>query len=269
MAVTDPLDELHHDEVVLVMAIGESAHPVGARLALRALADSGLQSSEASVSRMLSKLDRLGLTVQAGRKGRVLTEHGKSVVETRRARMRRVESFERALELRTVTEVLDWLRARRAIESEAAYLAALRGEAQLLEQMATAVAAHEQAARAGRVGFRIVGMDFHQLLAEAADSPVFEALIESLIAPRAVTVEQTLDLILAARGTIADSAEEHRVLLDAIVAKNPETARSLMHDHLARLEHEVEQFTQETNNLLTSALNRDRPHRERGSVPTR
>lgn len=70
MAALDPLDELLPDEVVLVMAIAQSDHPVGARLALRALADSGVRSSEASVSRMLGKLDALGLTVQAGRKGR-------------------------------------------------------------------------------------------------------------------------------------------------------------------------------------------------------
>lgn len=191
-------------------------------------------------------------------------------MDARRARMRRAESFERALELRTVTEVLDWLRARRAIESEAAYLAALRGQSQVFDQMAEAVAAHEEAARVGRVGFRIVGMDFHRLLAEAADSPVFAALIESLIAPRAVTVEQTLDLILAARGTIADSADEHRRLLAALTAKDSDAARTLMHDHLARLEREVEQFTQETNNLLTGALGLGQGLGERlgqGSIP--
>lgn len=252
--MTDPLDELLPDEVVLVMAIGESPHPVGARLALRALAQSGVRSSEASVSRMLGKLDGAGLTAQVGRKGRVLTDHGRDVVRARRSRMRRSESFERALELRTVAEVLDWLRARRAIEGEAAYLAALRGQSEIIDRMAAAVASHEHAAQVGRVGFRIVGMDFHRLLADAADSPVFQALIESLTAPRAVAVEQTLDVILAARGTIADSADDHRRLLDAITAKDPERSRRQMHDHLARLEREVEQFTQETNNLLTSAL---------------
>ncbi|SDT18259.1 FadR/GntR family transcriptional regulator [Microlunatus soli] len=254
MTVTDPLDELLPDEVVLVMAIGESPHPVGARLALRALTEAGVRSSEASVSRMLGKLDGLGLTTQVGRKGRVLTPHGRAVVQARRSRARRSESFERALELRTVAEVLDWLRARRAIESEAAYLAALRVQPEMVDRMGEAVAAHEHAAQVGRLGFRIVGMDFHRLLAEAADSPVFQALIESLIAPRAVAVEQTLDMILAARGTIADSADDHRRLLAAITAKSPDAARTLMHDHLARMEREVEQFSQETNNLLTSAL---------------
>jgi len=257
MSVTDagPLSELLPDELTLLMAIGFQQHPVGARIALRALEESGVRTSEASVSRMLGKLDALGLTRALGRKGRVLTPAGREAFTSRRTQARRDESFGRALELRSTTELLDWLRARRVIEGEAAYLAALRRDDSALAELADAVSKHETAARTGELGFRTVGMDLHVLVARAADSPVFEALIESLTSPTVERVESALDLITLTRGTLGDSAAEHRGLYEAIHAQDGDAARDLMQRHLARLAREVEQYVTESEGAgLPTAL---------------
>jgi DNA-binding FadR family transcriptional regulator len=235
--------DLLPDEALLVAAIGDQEHPVGARVALRALTDSGVDISEATVSRMLSKLDSLGLTRPIGKKGRVLTGPGIEVFHSMQTQTRRDDNFDRALELRTTTEILDWLRARRVIEGEAAYLAAERATEESLAELAESVAAHERAADAGDLGYRTVGMHFHVLIARAAQSPIFEALIESLTSPKIETIESALDFITASRGTIGDSASDHRHLLGAIVDHDADRARQLMQAHLVRLEREVELFS--------------------------
>lgn len=242
------------DELVLLMFLGSEGRPVGARLALRALEEHGVSTSEASVSRMLTRLDSLGLTSRVGRKGRMLTKQGERAYRSQVLQVRRSESFDRALELRNITEVLDWLRARRVLESEAVMLATQRRTPATIQQLTEAVEAHEQAAIDGNLGFQTVGMEFHLLIARAAQSPVFEALIESLISSKVEMVEFALDLIVASRGTLGDSAGEHRRLLDAIVAGDPEASRASMVNHLNRLEREVEQFAERSDGaaLLTA-----------------
>ncbi|WP_158297035.1 FCD domain-containing protein [Zhihengliuella sp. ISTPL4] len=239
---TAGLSELLPDELTLLMSIGDQEHPVGARIALRMLEENGVRISEASVSRMLARLDALGFTRAIGRKGRVLTTTGREAFELRRLQARRDETFDRAFELRSVSELLDWLRARRVIEGEAAYLAALRRDDDHMSALASEVVAHEDAARTGALGYRTVGMQMHLLVARAAQSPMFEALIESMTAPAVERVEDALDLITSSRGTLADSAAEHRRLYEAIRNGDADAARERMHEHLARLEQEVEQY---------------------------
>lgn len=249
------LDDLLPHEVSLVLVIADQGDPVGARVALRALEEQGIDMSEASVSRMLARLDKLGLTRPVGRKGRTLTISGRAAVEARRLQVRRNRNFARALQLRSVTEVLDWLRARRAVEGEAAYLAAARIDENTLEELARAVAAHERAAPAGHLDFRSFGMDFHTTLARAAQSPVFTALVDSLVSHEAEAVESALDLITTSRGTIGHSASDHRALLEALKERDGERSRSIMEEHIARLEHEVEAFAEGTGDAaFASAL---------------
>jgi len=243
------LAELQSDELTLLMAIGSQPHPVGARMASRTLEERGVKISEASVSRMLGKLDDLGLTRPIGRKGRELTDSGLDVYRSRKDQARRDETFDRALEMRSITELLDWLRARRAIEGEAAFLAASRATAGDLAALSESVEVHELAARTGDLGFRTVGMQFHMLLARASDSPVFEALVESLTSSRVEAIENALDLIMSTHGTMGDSAPEHRRLLNAIAAGQAEAARDLMHAHLERLAHEVALFADQSDGV--------------------
>jgi len=249
------LSDLAPHEAALALVMSEQADLLGARVAVRALAERGIELSEASVSRLLSRLDARGVSRPIGRKGRVLTPQGRAAVEAHEYQSRRDKNFTRALELRSATEVFDWLRARRAIESEAAYLAASRIDDDMLETIEAAVVSHEAAAEAGRLDFRTVGMGFHSLLASAASSPVFTALVDSLISPSAESVESAIDLITANRGTIGDSADDHRHLLDALRAGDAEGARACMDRHMRRLEHEVEAFVERSGEAgFASAL---------------
>lgn len=251
--VTDLLAGLSPEELILVMEIGQHVQPVGARVAARALSGAGVNMSEASISRMLARLDVLGLTRGVARKGRVLTADGQSAVEQRQQQLRQNESFDRALDLRSIDEVLDWLRARRVLEGEAAYLAALRAKEAELAEFESAMREHDELVKRGSLGLRTIGMHFHVLIAKAAQSPIFEALVDSLTSSKVHAVEDALDFITASRGTIGDSAAEHRKLYAAIKARDAATARQVMHEHIGRLEEEVVHFAEHSSTESLSA----------------
>lgn len=66
------------------------------------------------MSRMLGKLDALGIIQPVDRKGRVLTLAGQEAFISHRTQLRRGENFERALELRTSRQSSDDERVQRA-----------------------------------------------------------------------------------------------------------------------------------------------------------
>lgn len=241
-AETPDVDEtLTRDAERLVLVLQQSAEPVGARLAARMLAEAGARTSEASVSRIFLQLDELGLTEAIGRKGRVLTALGKQYAAKRLSDQQRNEEFSRALDIRNVQQLGDWLHARRGIECEMARVAARRARKTDINRLAKLLAEHERKLASG-ADPTPVAMRFHQELAKAADSPLFAALMNSLHGPELVPLEELLDTITGGHGTLGESTPEHTRLLDALREHDEDAAEAAMRDHLGRLIDEVEEF---------------------------
>ncbi|TQM11702.1 GntR family L-lactate dehydrogenase operon transcriptional regulator [Pseudonocardia kunmingensis] len=234
--------ELGGDAEALLLVLHRADEPIGARVARRLLEEAGRELSEASVSRVLAKLDAAGMTESVGRKGRVLTDVGRRFTTSSLLSRHRHEQFTRALDLRSVQEVLDWLRARRALETEIARLAAERAHQTEIDALEAALADHERQLDRG-ADPTPAGMHFHQLIIGAAKSPLFEALTGSLYTPALAPVERALDVITGGRGTIGHSPAEHAVILAAIKDHDPDAASEAMHSHLDRLIKEVEEFS--------------------------
>lgn len=243
LVLDGPMVELSNEEQALLMLILEHSEPVGARVAGRLLKSVGVELSEASLSRMLSRLDALELTRPIGNKGRTLTPQGTELIKQHARNLENSQHVQRALELRTVDEILDWLRARKLLEGEASYLAALRIQDEAIEILQNQVEEHERSIRAGTLVQDGTGMNFHRELASHINSPIFLALIETLSSTVMTSVEETLDIIVMNRGTEEDSLNEHQQILDAIRRRKPDEARALMHTHFERLEMDVKQYS--------------------------
>lgn len=256
LITSDPMAELAHEEQVLLMLLLEQLEPVGARMAHRLLADVDIHLSEASVSRMLLRLDSVELTHAIGKKGRVLTPKGKALIRLRAQQLQNNRNFQRALELRSSDEILDWLRARRLLEGEAAYLAALRLDDGSIQALEDKVSEHELSIRRGTLVEDGSGMNFHRELAAAIGSPVFKALIDTLSSASLANVEETLDTIVVKQGTADDSISEHSEILDAIRQREPEKARHIMSTHFDRLEADVRIYA--SSNFIRNLLNNTR-----------
>lgn len=79
--------------------------------------------------------------------------------------------------------------------------------------------------------------------ARDAGSPIFTALVDTLVAPSVLTVEEALDIITASRGSVGRAPLEHRALLEALRDRDAARARRCMED-LGRFEREVNEFAQ-------------------------
>ena len=221
--------------------LGEADGPVGARLAARSLADRGIDISEASVSRLFLQLDGLGLTGVTS-KGRTLTPHGRRRAAEQALADHRNRSFERVLDVRTAEEIVDWLRARMAVERAATHAAALHAAPEQIAELERLLTEHEAQLSRGEDPTPSA-MRFHEEVARASHSPILLTLVTSLHAPNLLRIERALDVITGRHGTIGDSPGEHVRILQAIKTHDPEAAEQAMMHHLERLIVEVESFS--------------------------
>ncbi len=117
--------------------------------------------------------------------------------------------------------------ARIILESNLAALAAERGREEHFAAMAEEVA-EMFAALTNPTDYLIHDVLFHRVIAQASGNPILAAIMETVTSSmydgRRGTVERALDL--------RESAEMHREIFRAIRARNQQSARALMEQHL-------------------------------------
>lgn len=119
--------------------------------------------------------------------------------------------------------------ARIALEVEMARVAATRRTADDIAEL-TAIIAAQTAAQPDPEAFLDHDAAFHRRIAAVSGNPIFEALSDGVFGwMRSFHVEQVRKL-----GLEALTLREHRNILDAISAGNPQAAAQSMRDHLER-----------------------------------
>ena len=134
----------------------------------------------------------------------------------------------------------DLLEFRHALEGVSAYYAALRcteaDKTRLQDCFVCLQTAHdenlfEQETRADA--------DFHLAIAEASHNAVLLHTMRSLFTLLHKNIYANLESVYPKRDTRERIHDQHKVLLDAIVAGDPEMARNAAHDHLAFVEEAI------------------------------
>jgi GntR family L-lactate dehydrogenase operon transcriptional regulator len=245
---------LTHEEARTVLLLLEQSEPAGARVVTRQLRDSGLDMSEASVSRLFARLDAAGLTVASGRKGRVLTEFGRRVATTAQDDHRRNLAIKQALDVRSLRQLTDLLCARRGVEREVARAAALRRDATQLKELEALQVKHDAVVLFTTGKPSQVGIQFHKLLAQCARSDIFVTLADMVLNDSLDWLEQVLDVVTDGHGTSGRSVGEHMAILDAVRRQDGDAADQAMADHLTRLLDEVERFASRNNGEVFERL---------------
>jgi GntR family transcriptional repressor for pyruvate dehydrogenase complex len=131
----------------------------------------------------------------------------------------------------------DYMEARRILEVEAAGLAAERAREEDLETMRRALAAMEQAAtgratRATEERFHEADIAFHQALIGGTRNRALCSLTESIHA----AVLTTRFWLARPEYRLERAMPEHRAILAAVAARDPQAARAAMSTHLATVE---------------------------------
>jgi DNA-binding FadR family transcriptional regulator len=164
------------------------------------------------------------------------------------------------------------LEARRAIEGEAAALAAMRIEDAQLEQLAALI---EEMRADNRDNEILMSEDadrrFHELIAIATQNSAIITAVQMLWDARARSPQShSLDDKNRAIG-LKPPIEEHAAILRALRRRDPEAARAAMHKHLSRVIDNMLEATEvaEINRARANAAEKRRRYAGRGGAPER
>jgi len=217
--------------------VAESGGPLGAWYLRRALAEKGVQASEATCGRLLRMMEDAGHVASSGRKGRAITPAGQKVLQewfAKQVRDRTKMALDQSLRIQNPEELLDVLIARRAIESEAAALAAQRATPEDVDRLKAIIEEQQDLLDAGASATK-QNNDFHLAVARIAGNRVLEAALDIIYGhPDWMHV---LEYVRARVGS--EMVEEHRRIIQEIARKRPTGARNAMVKHMNNVIEDV------------------------------
>jgi GntR family L-lactate dehydrogenase operon transcriptional regulator len=219
--------------------------PLGSWKMCTALEAAGIETSEATVGRLLRRLDMLGFTRSVANKGRILTEKGKrhlQTLEQDREHLVPQQNLLRVIRSERIEDLLDVLNARRIIETETARLAAIHATDSELRELEEAVRWHREymLGTGGKVDQNIV---IHRLVAQASRSQVLQALVTLLYKDREIIeTHYKIQLLMGGR-----YPGEHDPLLQALVEREPDRAAEAMSAHLSYLIKVVQEYVRKVD----------------------
>lgn len=230
-------DKLERD---MLEIIRDSTQPVGCGHISQLLQSGGHSISEATVGRLLRDLDNRGYTDKAGFQGRSLSVRG---VERLAELTNKEKSLQWGAEFTSTLrghgkeELLEVLIARRAIESELAWLAAANRTPAEAAQLSE-ILERQRLALAGGGTAAQEDVDFHALIARMAKNRVLGSAIALI--RQDTQLSPVLEYIR--RRVKSMVYIDHQRLVEAIADKRADDARAVMTDHINNLIKDVEKY---------------------------
>ena len=121
---------------------------------------------------------------------------------------------------------------RHMLEAEAVALAAVRHVPSDVEQMAREIAAME-AGLSSEQDFIAADLRFHMTIAKAARNRLLVHLMQAIRSQLHMSLESSFHV----PGSPELAIENHRVILDAVVRREPDEARRRMHEHVSSVQN--------------------------------
>ena len=224
--------------------VAESNVPMGAWQLRRALAQRGVQASEATCGRLLRTMEDAGHVEARGRKGRSITARGERVLKEwreKQARDRTQVALVESLSIQNHGELLEVLIARRAIESETAALAAERATPEEIEALRQAISEQQAMLDSGSSAID-QNAAFHLGLARAAKNRVLIAALELIYGHP--DVMRAFEYIRAKVGS--EMVEDHRRIIHAVARRSPAASRRAMEKHMTNVIEDVAKYLRES-----------------------
>jgi DNA-binding GntR family transcriptional regulator len=137
----------------------------------------------------------------------------------------------------SITDLVKIFEVRMAMEGYCARLAAKRCTPALIAQMEETVRALEKTPPDDARGLMEIDERFHSLLYQAADN---EFLADSLDRLHALSLRLWF-LVLDRLGDVWSAIEQHRAIVEALQAGNPERAELLIKQHISDFQNEIKE----------------------------
>lgn len=239
-------------DLVALGLLSSASEPVGNQRLVQALLENGIVVAEATAGRILRSLVSRGFARTLGKRGRIVTDAGLSRLEDLRKDRRKRERSARLVALADVGDIdtlVEMLHVRRAIEPEAARLAAERADAEDIAEMTRLACAHCVAAMKG-TEWLPPAVSFHRRLVVASHNRL-------LVEVGLMAIEQTdsylLDKIsldpryarITAEEVGRDArgfASDHERMAEAIRHRDGVGAETETRHHIDKMLASVERF---------------------------
>lgn len=236
-------------EFTALALLAGAGEPVGSARLAEAWRRAGIPMAEATAGRYLRRLDERGLTRSMGAKlGRVITDAGQQRLAQLRLSRRLDEHGARvlgAVKATEIEELIDLLYVRRAVEAEAARLAAQRATDDELARIAALSSRHIDDVCSG-CDIVEPSMHFHRLVAEASHNRMLVAVALLLLDPANDPLAKALGQIALDTGDTPDHAADHVALALALRTRDAPAAEGAMRTHLDKLIRTVEAYRERT-----------------------
>lgn len=217
-------------ELVALSLLDGAAAPVGAFRLVEAFKEHGIGMSEATAGRFLRQMDEQGYTETLTKRGRILTSCGYQRLDELRLRKKTSlysEKVTRAARPEGREDLIELLYFRRAIESQAAWLAATRATEEEIKQLHHSAHTHLHCAESDHRGQ--AAQNFHVLVGKASHNRMISVMVELFYEPGYGSLSMLLDRSLA--GNLKLIAQDHLQLAKVIEERNAQQAEAIMREH--------------------------------------
>lgn len=231
---------------LLLHFIVERGEPVGCGALREDLFSVGVDCSTATIGRYLKELDFQEYTVQQSNLGRVATPGGRAYLHSMNEKLERSlmqSELSKNVKVTTFDELSDLLIARRALETEAARLAAQRADEAGLCRLRQSVAEHQDTVRRNDDPTE-TALNFHTVVAEISGNRFILSVLNMLVYEEKRMEAKMDNLVTRERGRIY--VKEHEQIAEAICSRDAHRAAELMHRHINVLCAAVEEQRSES-----------------------
>lgn len=240
---------------LLLKKIAHNQGPVGSWTLNELLEKQGISCSTATVGRYLKLLDSKGYAIRKSNQGRILTEEGKRWLQEMSERVERAEVHDEATEALRVNEyeeLLDLMRARKAIEVAAVEMAAQKATDEELSALRKSINLYYRYIAENKDHID-PALDFHSIVAEMSHNKFLKNLLDILVFEEK-RVEVRME-ILATRERGGIYVVQHDDIAAAIEAHDGPLASQLMSQHMDLILRTVEeQITQIKETELQNSM---------------
>ncbi|HHV64244.1 MAG TPA: FadR family transcriptional regulator [Peptococcaceae bacterium] len=218
-----------YEEIVeqIRMLISEGQLKAGDRLPSERDLAERLQVSRASVREALSALEMMGLLEIRSGEGTYIKQVN---IDSLVAPLAWVLSMEK-------DTVLELLEVRKILETQAAMLAAVRAEAEELNDMREALEEMKMDLKTGRLG-DTPDLNFHYAIARGTKNKILIRLMNAISDTMHQTLKTSRAKLYESEGIPERLYHEHAEIYQAIEARSPQEACKLMLAHLSGVEEE-------------------------------
>lgn len=225
--------EISDKEYEILSIIESIEGPVGSGVISQQISRDYDSFSEATIGRILRRLDKKGLTEKEPYRGRILSEKGKVILKEYRLDRKMKNEIDKFLDLTKVErrqELLDMLIARRAIEREVVRLATEKISRIEFEKLKEIIKRHHTDFEKGE-SHGEGDKNFHLMLAEIAGNSFLESSLKM------IRNNEDYSPALEQMRTIVGSkiVSDHNQILAAIESGDPDRAEKAMVNHIENI----------------------------------